>query len=77
MEEEDRGGPYAGCDDLLAGLARGQISQVDAWAVVRAYFDEKGLVRQQLDSFNECVEHHVLCADGLPGFFLPSFRGGS
>lgn len=29
-----------------------EITQEDAWEVISAYFDEKGLVRQQLDSFN-------------------------
>jgi DNA-directed RNA polymerase II subunit RPB2 len=31
------------------------ITQEDAWAVITAFFEEKGLVRQQLDSFNEFV----------------------
>ena len=34
---------------MIAGL------QEDAWAVISAFFDEKGLVRQQLDSFNEFI----------------------
>lgn len=50
----------AGCDDLLKDLNPAPISQVDAWAVVRSYFDEKGLVRQQLDSFNEFVSNTIL-----------------
>lgn len=29
------------------------ISQEDAWAVISSYFEDKGLVRQQLDSYNE------------------------
>ena len=29
--------------------------QEDAWTVVSAFFTEKGLVRQQLDSFNEFI----------------------
>lgn len=33
-----------------------EISQDDAWAVISAYFKEKGLVRQQLDSFNEFIQ---------------------
>jgi hypothetical protein len=28
-------------------------TQVQAWDVITAYFDEKGLVRQQLDSFDQ------------------------
>ena len=29
--------------------------QEDAWAVISAFFEDKGLVRQQLDSFNEFI----------------------
>ncbi|CAL5334406.1 unnamed protein product [Camellia sinensis] len=28
-----------------------------AWAVISAYFEEKGLVRQQLDSFDEFIQN--------------------
>jgi len=31
--------------------------QEDAWTVISAFFEEKGLVRQQLDSFNEFIQH--------------------
>ncbi|XP_022723358.1 DNA-directed RNA polymerase II subunit RPB2 isoform X2 [Durio zibethinus] len=34
-----------------------EITQEDAWAVISAYFDEKGLVRQQLDSFDEFIQN--------------------
>jgi len=30
-----------------------EMVQDDAWTVISSYFEEKGLVRQQLDSFNE------------------------
>ena len=33
------------------------ITQEDAWTVISAYFDEKGLVRQQLDSFDEFIQN--------------------
>ncbi|EJT48974.1 DNA-directed RNA polymerase II subunit RPB2 [Trichosporon asahii var. asahii CBS 2479] len=33
------------------------ISQEDYWKVINSFFDEKGLVRQQLESFNEFVEN--------------------
>jgi len=33
------------------------ITQEDAWAVISAYFEEKGLVRQQLDSFDEFIQN--------------------
>ena len=32
-------------------------AQEDAWVVISSFFEEKGLVRQQLDSFNEFIQH--------------------
>lgn len=46
------GGEGVGEDDELDPLEE-DISQEDAWVVISAYFSEKGLVRQQLDSFDE------------------------
>jgi DNA-directed RNA polymerase II subunit RPB2 len=34
-----------------------EINEEDAWAVISAFFEEKGLVRQQLDSFDEFVSN--------------------
>lgn len=34
-----------------------EITQEDAWIVISSFFEEKGLVRQQLDSFNEFVSN--------------------
>ncbi|KAG9447823.1 hypothetical protein H6P81_013951 [Aristolochia fimbriata] len=34
-----------------------EITQDDAWSIVSAYFEEKGLVRQQLDSFDEFIQN--------------------
>ena len=36
-----------------------EIKQEDAWAVISAYFEEKGLVRQQLDSFDEFIQNSM------------------
>ncbi|KAF3492963.1 hypothetical protein DY000_02054633 [Brassica cretica] len=33
-------------------MTRRLCTQEDAWAVISAYFVEKGLVRQQIDSFD-------------------------
>ena len=33
--------------------------QEDAWAVISAFFADKGLVRQQLDSFNEFINSNM------------------
>ncbi|KAL6781338.1 RPB2 [Auxenochlorella protothecoides x Auxenochlorella symbiontica] len=41
-----------GDDEDLAVAEDQEIEENDAWAVISAYFEEKGLVRQQLDSFN-------------------------
>lgn len=34
-----------------------EILQEDAWTVISSYFEEKGLVRQQLDSFDEFIQN--------------------
>ncbi|KAF5312638.1 hypothetical protein D9619_002953 [Psilocybe cf. subviscida] len=34
-----------------------EITQEDCWAVISSFFDQKGLVRQQLDSFDEFVQN--------------------
>ncbi|KAI8817226.1 DNA-directed RNA polymerase II subunit RPB2 [Fimicolochytrium jonesii] len=36
-----------------------EISQEDCWDVVTAFFNDKGLVRQQLDSFDEFVQNTI------------------
>lgn len=33
-----------------------EIWQEACWIVINSYFDEKGLVRQQLDSFDEFIQ---------------------
>jgi DNA-directed RNA polymerase II subunit RPB2 len=33
------------------------ISQEDCWTVISSFFHDKGLVRQQLDSFDEFVQN--------------------
>ncbi|KAI9140894.1 RNA polymerase beta subunit-domain-containing protein, partial [Paraphysoderma sedebokerense] len=33
------------------------ISQEDCWTVISSFFEEKGLVRQQLDSFDEFIQN--------------------
>ncbi|CAO1633887.1 unnamed protein product [Parajaminaea phylloscopi] len=46
---------YVGADDMM--MDEPDVSQEDCWDVIRAFFAEKGLVRQQLDSFNEFVHN--------------------
>ena len=36
-----------------------EISQEDSWIVIGKYFEEKKLVRQQIDSFNEFVSNTI------------------
>lgn len=36
-----------------------EITQEDAWTVISTYFEENGLVFQQLDSFNEFVHNTI------------------
>lgn len=36
-----------------------EIVQQDSWNVINAFFDSKGLVRQQLDSFNEFLNQTI------------------
>ncbi|KAI0068148.1 DNA-directed RNA polymerase II, subunit 2 [Artomyces pyxidatus] len=36
-----------------------EITQEDCWTVISSFFDEKGLVRQQLDSFNDFVHNSM------------------
>lgn len=36
-----------------------ELWQEACWIVINAYFDEKGLVRQQLDSFDEFIQVNV------------------
>lgn len=37
-----------------------ELWQEACWIVINAYFDEKGLVRQQLDSFDEFIQVRVV-----------------
>lgn len=39
------------------GYDESSISQEDYWKVINSFFGNKGLVRQQLESFNEFVEN--------------------
>mmetsp|Transcript_10451 Transcript_10451/g.26302 ORF Transcript_10451/g.26302 Transcript_10451/m.26302 type:complete len:1202 (+) Transcript_10451:187-3792(+) len=47
-------------DEVEDSLLDQDITQEDTWTVISAYFEEKGLVRQQLDSFDHFLEHTIL-----------------
>lgn len=44
-------------DIMENGRADETITHEDCWTVISSFFEEKGLVRQQLDSFNEFIEN--------------------
>lgn len=50
-------------DDQYGDDETGEITpdlwQEACWIVISSYFDEKGLVRQQLDSFDEFIQMSV------------------
>ena len=46
-----------------------EIGQEDAWTVISSFFEEKGLARQQLDSFNEFIQHTM---QEIVGAFCPA-----
>ena len=52
MEGEEE---YEPVEDQSMYEDEDEIGQDDSWAVISAFFKDKGLVRQQLDSFNEFV----------------------
>ena len=41
------------------GSLEDEITQEDAWIVIDRYFEEKGLVRQQIDSFDEFITNTI------------------
>lgn len=54
------GGAYGGgMYDEVMDPELNEIDQEESWAVIEAYFEEKGLVRQQLDSFDAFVQHTI------------------
>lgn len=56
MEEEDADSDEANAD---SDEVTADSWQEACWVVISSYFDEKGLVRQQLDSFDEFIQMSV------------------
>lgn len=59
---------------------KGEIAQEDAWTVVSAYFKEKGLVRQQLDSYNQFLEvtlQQIVAAHTIELFPQEQYKPGT
>ncbi|KAJ3223345.1 DNA-dependent RNA polymerase II [Clydaea vesicula] len=46
-------------DEEVMGNIDTHMTQEDCWQIITSFFDEKGLVRQQLDSFNEFIENSM------------------
>jgi DNA-directed RNA polymerase II subunit RPB2 len=59
MEEEEYSTRGAdGMDqEMMEDEEEEEITQEDTWTVISAYFEEKGLVRQQLDSFDAFIQN--------------------
>ena len=51
------------------------ISQKKKWSLMRAYFDEKGLVRQHLDSYNEFIKRGLQRVVDEVGYIEPEIEG--
>lgn len=56
-QDDDMGEQYGGAEDEEE-ISSGYYQEA-CWEVISAYFDEKGLVRQQLDSFDEFIQMNV------------------
>ena len=60
MYEADDDFMHGGHDDMdYSDEIPNEIWQEACWIVISAYFEEKGLVRQQLDSFDEFIQMNV------------------
>lgn len=57
--EEAAAGAEVFMDDGLHDGESAEISQEDAWVVINSFFDIRGLVRQQLDSFNQFILNSI------------------
>ncbi|CAG8548150.1 7523_t:CDS:10 [Ambispora gerdemannii] len=54
-----------------------EISQEDCWTVISSFFNDKGLVRQQLDSFDEFVQNTMQeIVDENRSLVLQNIQGG-
>lgn len=45
--------------DAVESMFPEEITQEDCWAVISSFFEQKGLVRQQLDSFDEFIQNTI------------------
>ncbi|KAJ2754794.1 DNA-dependent RNA polymerase II, partial [Coemansia nantahalensis] len=62
MADDSYYGDEAGYDGDEYGFDKDEadlITQEDYWTLISRYFDEHGLVRQQINSFNDFIEHSL------------------
>lgn len=57
--EEAAAGAEVFMDDGTNDGESAEISQEDAWVVINSFFEIRGLVRQQLDSFNQFILNSI------------------
>ncbi|CAG8591271.1 30148_t:CDS:10 [Gigaspora margarita] len=63
-------------DDLQDSEIQPDITQEDCWTVISSFFHDKGLVRQQLDSFDEFVQNTMQeIVDENKNLVLQTFSG--
>lgn len=70
--------PYLTTFALIQITEDAPIEENDVWVVISSYFDSKGLVRQQLDSFNDFVKYSLSeIVEGQEDIILaPAHKGG-
>ena len=52
-----------------------KLSNEDKWIVLKSLFDEKGLVRQHLDSYNGFIEYEMQAIVDESGEVIPDIPG--
>jgi DNA-directed RNA polymerase subunit B len=56
-------------------LSSEKLSNEDKWIVLKSLFDEKGLVRQHLDSYNNFIEEEMQSIVDESGEVIPDIPG--
>ena len=52
-----------------------KLSNKDKWIILKSLFDEKGLVRQHLDSYNNFIEYEMQTIVDESGEVIPDIPG--
>ncbi|MFW9949330.1 MAG: DNA-directed RNA polymerase subunit B, partial [Candidatus Thorarchaeota archaeon] len=56
-------------------MSSDKLTNEDKWVVLKSLFDEKGLVRQHLDSYNNFIEHEMQNIVDESGEVVPDIPG--